>query len=163
LRRGALWQAPAQRKPAQRKPQALMDRYRIKQMLKRHEGLRLKPYRDTVGKLTIGYGRNLEDDGISLEEAELMLENDLDRAVKAARDVVAGFDELDEVRQAVLVDMAFNLGRAGLASFQKMRAALALGDFERAAAEMLDSLWARQVGRRARELAEMMRTGQWAS
>jgi len=140
-----------------------MDRYRIKQMLKRHEGLRLKPYRDTVGKLTIGYGRNLEDDGISLEEAELMLENDLDRAVKAARDVVAGFDELDEVRQAVLVDMAFNLGRAGLASFQKMRAALALGDFERAAAEMLDSLWARQVGRRARELAEMIRTGQWPS
>jgi len=67
------------------------------------------------------------------------------------------------VRQAVLVDMAFNLGRAGLASFQKMRAALALGDFERAAAEMLDSLWARQVGRRARELAEMMQTGQWAS
>ena len=140
-----------------------MDRYRTKQMIKRHEGLRLKPYRDTVGKLTIGYGRNLEDVGISLEEAELMLEHDLDRAIQAAREVIPGFDELDEVRQAVLVDMAFNLGRAGLAGFRRFRAALALGDFERAASEMLDSLWARQVGRRAEELAEMMRSGQWPS
>ena len=140
-----------------------MDRYRTKQMIKRHEGLRLKPYRDTVGKLTIGYGRNLEDVGISLEEAELMLEHDLDRAIQAAREVIPGFDELDEVRQAVLVDMAFNLGRAGLGGFRRCRAALALGDFERAASEMLDSLWARQVGRRAEELAEMMRSGQWPS
>jgi len=140
-----------------------MDRYRTKLLVKRHEGLRLKPYKDTVGKLTIGYGRNLEDVGITLEEAELMLEHDLDRALKDAREVIAGFDELDEVRQAVLVDMAFNLGRAGLAGFRNMRAALALGDFERAASEMLDSLWARQVGRRAQELADMMRSGQWPS
>ena len=138
-----------------------MDRYRTKLLVKRHEGLRLKPYKDTVGKLTIGYGRNLEDVGITLEEAELMLEHDLDRALKDAREVIAGFDELDEVRQAVLVDMAFNLGRAGLAGFRNMRAALALGDFERAADEMLDSLWARQVGRRAQELADMMRSGEW--
>uniref|UniRef100_A0A7V2F643 Lysozyme n=1 Tax=Rhodothermus marinus TaxID=29549 RepID=A0A7V2F643_RHOMR len=136
---------------------------RLRRMLIVHEGLRLKPYRDAVGKLTIGYGRNLEDVGISLEEAELMLEHDLDRAIQAAKEVVPGFDVLDEVRQAVLVNMAFNIGRAGLASFKRMRAALALGDFERAASEMLDSLWARQVGRRAQELAEMMRTGQWTS
>lgn len=131
------------------------------EQLKRHEGLRLKPYRCTAGKLTIGYGRNLEDVGISNAEAEAMLSNDLERCANEVAKHVDAFDKLNDARQAVLVNMCFNLGIAGLLKFKKFIAAVNDGLFELASKEMLDSQWAKQVGNRAIELSEQMKTGVW--
>jgi lysozyme len=127
------------------------------QLIMRHEGLRLKPYRCPAGKLTIGYGRNIEDNGITRDEALFLLRNDL----AAARETLdeLGLD-LDPVRQAVLLDMLYNLGAVRFRRFRIMLQAVRAGDFERAAREMLDSRWSHQVGMRAVELAEMMRSGQ---
>jgi lysozyme len=140
-------------------------RARLREQLLTDEGLRLKPYTDTVGKNTIGVGRNLDDVGITKLEAMYLLENDISRAI---RDLVAALDWfplLDPVRQCVLVNMAFNLGvgnsKRGLLSFQNTLAAIASGDYAAAADGMLRSKWAKQVGHRAERLAKMMRTGQW--
>lgn len=127
--------------------------------IRRHEGLRLHPYTDTRGFITIGYGRNLSTRGIDQEEAEALLEKDLWNAHHDAMSVFGEslFYAFPEDVQRVLVEMAFQMGRKGLASFRKLRAALLEGDWERAAAEMLDSRWAQQTPSRARELAEMVR------
>ena len=77
-------------------------------MIKEHEGLRLQPYLDTVGKMTVGYGHNLDDRGISLAVAELMLKEDYEEAEKQAQNLV-WFDELTNVRQDVVIMMIFNL------------------------------------------------------
>lgn len=133
---------------------------KLKELLIKHEGLRLFPYYDTVGKLTIGVGRNLSDKGISKEEAMILLEND----IKDCEKDLEKFDwykELDEVRKIVILDMCFNLGLPKLLSFKKMIQALRNKDYTRAAHEMLDSKWAHQVGNRALELSEIMRTGEF--
>ena len=124
-----------------------------------HEGLRLKPYRDTRGKLTIGVGRNLDDVGITEDEALYLLKNDIKRVLDFLKERLPYWNGLTETRKMALVDMCFNLGPGGFLSFKKMLRALERGDYEQAAKEMLDSRWARQVGRRAEELAEMMREG----
>ncbi|WP_418141528.1 glycoside hydrolase family protein [Marinobacter sp. MA] len=136
-----------------------MNRQLLRSQLERHEGLRLKPYRDTVGKLTIGYGRNLEDVGISRDEADFMLDNDIDQ-VERQLETVDEYRDLNAVRQAVIANMAFNLGFAGLMGFKNMWAAIGRRDWESASEEMLSSKWARQVGVRAVELSEIMRTGE---
>lgn len=130
----------------------------LKAMLIRQEGLKLKPYRDSVGKLTIGVGRNLEDVGINEQESMLMLDNDIARSVTDAH-TFQWFHTLDSVRQDVLVDMIFNIGLQRVHGFVKMLAALADGNWEIAANELLDSKYAHQVGNRALELAKMIRTG----
>ena len=138
---------------------ALMNR--IKAQLVRHEGLKLKPYRCTAGKLTIGIGRNLDDCGISQKEAYAMLERDiLDCEQRLIDEIPEIYNNLDEVRQSVLLNMCFNLGIKGLMGFKTTLSFIAAGDWERAANNMLASKWAKQVGRRAIELAEMMRKGQ---
>ncbi len=140
----------------------MVDREKVKALIKLHEGLRLKPYKCPAGYLTIGYGRNLEAKGISPMEADMLLESDLDDAIRDAREFFPAFDSLLAPRQAVLVDMAFNLGLPKLRKFKKFRQALVRGDWQDAAREMLDSKWALQVGSRAARLAKMMRTGRWA-
>ncbi|OPZ42219.1 MAG: Phage lysozyme [Bacteroidetes bacterium ADurb.BinA104] len=138
--------------------EALMNR--IKAQLVRHEGLRLKPYRCTAGKLTIGIGRNLEDRGISQKEAYAMLERDiLDFEQQLLNEIPEVYNKLDEVRQSVLLNMCFNLGIKGLLEFKNTLAFIDAGDWERAANGMLASKWAKQVGRRAIELSELMRKG----
>ena len=129
--------------------------------LKRHEGLRLKAYKCTAGKVSIGFGRNLDDRGITQAEADLMLENDVLFLMSILPAKISFFNELDKARADVLVNMAFNLGVNGLLKFKKMLAAIDDGYFTRAAAEMLDSKWAFQVGDRALELAEQMKTGEY--
>ncbi|MCK5866668.1 MAG: glycoside hydrolase family protein [Marinobacter adhaerens] len=136
-----------------------MNRYLLRSQLERHEGLRLKPYRDTVGKLTVGYGRNLEDVGISRDEADFMLDNDIDQ-VERQLDTVDEYRDLDDVRQTLIANMAFNLGFAGVMGFKNMWAAIGRRDWESASEEMLNSKWARQVGVRAVELSEIMQTGE---
>ena len=136
-----------------------MDVYAL---IKRHEGLRLKPYRDTEGHLTIGYGRALNIVGISSDEAEAMLHHDVADVVgKLGR--FQWFKSLGDVRGAVLIDMTFNLGWLKLLGFAHFLDAIERGDFETAAAEMLDSEWAQQVGTRAEELSTMMKTGRWTN
>jgi lysozyme len=134
---------------------------RIKAQLVRHEGLKLKPYRCIAGKLTIGIGRNLDDCGISQKEAYAMLERDiLDCEQRLIDEIPEIYNNLDEVRQSVLLNMCFNLGIKGLMGFKNTLSFIAAGDWERAANNMLASKWAKQVGRRAIELSELMRKGQ---
>lgn len=129
-------------------------------LIKKHEGLRLKPYVDSMGKLTIGYGRNLVDRGITQDEAEYLLENDIDLALEDASDTFDWFSSLSVVRQDVVVSMIFNLGLGGFLGFKKAIEALSKGDFETASNEILSSGWASQVGFRAHKLAEMLRSDQ---
>ncbi len=136
-----------------------MNRTRLKMQLVKHEGIQLKPYTDSVGKLTIGVGRNLTDIGITEDEAMTLLDHDILVAWHACQRVVLGFDALDEPRQHALLDMMVNLGETRFAAFKKMIAAIDARDFDRAADEMLDSKWAKQVDQRAETLATMMRTG----
>lgn len=133
---------------------------RIKEQLLRHEGLRLKPYRCTAGRLTIGIGRNLDDCGISQTEAYVLLENDIQNCEKQLMDEIPEiYNSLDEVRRSVLLNVCFNLGIVGLLGFNNTLAFIAAGDWVRAANGMLASKWAKQVGRRAIELSELMRKG----
>ena len=129
-------------------------------LIRRHEGLRLKPYVDTRGHLTIGYGRALSIVGISGDEAEAMLHHDVAGAMDSLSRL-KWFAPLDEVRRAALVDMAFNLGWARMQEFGHFLDAMERGDFQAAAQEMMNSEWARQVGTRAQELSAMVRTGSW--
>lgn len=131
----------------------------LRERLTRHEGVRLHPYTDTAGKLTIGIGRNLEDTGISYDEAQLMLENDIKRATEHCHTAFPWMAQLSQVRQEVLIEMVFNMGLGGVLTFKNMLAAMERGDYERAAQEMRASQWALQVGLRAKELASAMFTG----
>lgn len=128
--------------------------------LKRDEGLRLKPYTDTVGKVTIGYGRNLSDVGILPGEAEVMLKNDVEK-VRHNLMAFSWYLNLDSVRQAAVENMAFNLGVVGLLHFPHLLQALDTQDWERASREALDSKWATQVGDRAQRIAKQLETGVW--
>ncbi len=134
---------------------------RLRGALIRDEGLQLRPYKDSVGKLTIGVGRNLEDVGLSRAEVDLLLDNDIARVrLELAR--FHWFTNLDTVRQAAIINMGFNLGLGGLLGFRQMIAALERQDWDGAAAAMLDSRWAEQVGMRAQRLANQVRSGEWA-
>jgi lysozyme len=129
--------------------------------LKRDEGLRLTPYRCTAGKLTIGYGRNLEDVGISKEEAEFLLASDLAKAKIDAAKYIPWFWKLTPPRQAVLVNMAFNMGINGLLKFKNTLRLIETGEYAEAAKAMLDSKWAEQTGQRALRLSVQLNTGEW--
>lgn len=123
------------------------------------EGIRLKPYKDTVGKTTIGVGRNLDDVGISRQEAMGLLANDIATVVAMLDHNLPWWSQMSDRRQQVLANMAFNVGITRLLGFRNMLAAMQVGHWDEAAAEMLDSLWAKQVGARAQRLAYMMRNG----
>lgn len=131
----------------------------LRQQLIRHEGVRLRPYRDSVGKLTIGIGRNLDDVGISQDEAEILLDHDIQKVIQDLDTYLPWWKSLTDVRQMVLADMAFNLGITKLLGFTQTLASIKQGDFESAARHMSQSVWATQVGNRAVRLQEMMRTG----
>jgi len=131
---------------------------KLRAMLVRQEALRLRLYKDSQGKLTIGIGRNIEDRGIRESEAYFMLDNDIDEAIAECQKLPF-FTELDPVRQDVLIDMVFNMGLPRVKGFVRMLSALSDHNWEEAAEEMMESKWAMQVGNRAIELAQMVRTG----
>jgi lysozyme len=114
------------------------------------------PYMDTTGHLTIGVGHNLSKP-ISHRAAMLILEDDIADAKNDCLHAFPWFVELNEQRQAVIINMCFNLGLSRLKKFAGMLKAIELGDYDKAADEMLDSLWTKQVGKRAVELAAIMR------
>lgn len=121
------------------------------------EGKRRLPYKDSVGKLSIGIGRNLDDVGVRPDEIALMLENDIKDAEVLARKLVS-FDALTEARKAAVVNMAFNMGPK-LEGFKQTLLAINEGRYEDAAKGMLQSVWAQQVGERAKRLARAMSEG----
>lgn len=137
----------------------MVNRDAMTRQLRLHEGERLKPYRCPAGKLTIGVGRNLDDRGITAEESAFLLASDIAREERELIRALPWVAGLDEVRQRVLLDMAFNLGLSGLLKFKQTLATIQAGDYQRGATMMLDSKWAQQVGTRAERLARMMVTG----
>jgi lysozyme len=128
----------------------------LKEQLVRHEGLRLTVYDCPAGYKTIGVGRNIEQKGITEDEALYLLGNDIKYFTEQLEENLIGFQELSENKKAVLVNMAFNLGVNGLLKFKNMLAAVTEERWEDASSEMLNSRWADQVGNRAIELAEAM-------
>lgn len=136
-----------------------MNREKLKEQLLTDEGLRLKPYKCTAGKTSIGVGRNLDDVGISKAEAMVMLNNDIDNCARDLDKALPWWRELDDARQNVLLNMCFNLGINRLLGFKKTLGLMQAKRYDAAAAEMLDSKWADDVGLRAARLARVMRTG----
>jgi len=131
----------------------------LMQQLKRHEGVKYDLYLCTAGKQTIGVGRNLDDVGITDDEAMYLLGNDIKRVGEELEARVSILPTLSENRKVVLMNMTFNLGINRLLKFKNFFAALEDKDYQKAADEMLDSIWAKQVGKRASELANIMVVG----
>ena len=128
-------------------------------LIKKNEGVRLHLYKCPAGRWTIGFGRNLEARGISIAEAELMIENDVEYFYQRLERFPA-FMKCNETRKAVLIDMAFNMGMSGIRKFKMMWAAISLENWQGASIEILRSNYAAQVPGRAKRNAEIMRTGQ---
>jgi len=137
-----------------------------KDLIKKHEGLKLKAYPDTEGYLTIGFGHCLDahneaDPGaITQEQADKYFEQDFATTLKICEASVPHWADLDEVRRAALLDMTFVLAW-GILKFVNLLSAIKYKDWERASAEVLNSKWARQVKGRAIEVAKMLNTGEW--
>jgi len=129
------------------------------EQIKIDEGLRLELYKCPAGKSTIGYGRNLEDRGITLEEADFLLSNDIRYIQNKLLETKIDFDKLNPIRQSVLINMAYQMGISGLFKFKKMFVALSNQDYNEASLEMLDSRWAKQTPDRANRLANLMKRG----
>jgi len=129
------------------------------EMLKIDEGCMLMPYTCTAGALSIGYGRNLSDNGISQAEALILLKHDVGTATRDAKKFLSKecWEQLTAEHQAVVINLAFNLGINRLRTFVKFRACLLAGDTVGAADELLDSRYAQQVGARADRLASVLR------
>lgn len=136
---------------------------RLRVQLARHEGTRNRMYLDGRGVPTIGIGHNLRDVPISDRAVAVIFDDDASDALADLETRLPWALGLSEPRQAVLVNMIFNLGVAGLLGFHRMLHACAAGKYDTAAAEMRASEWAGQVGDRAIELAEQMATGEWGS
>ncbi len=136
-----------------------MNMQNLIQSIKDHEGKRNTAYQDPLGIWTIGYGHNLEARPLSDAVLEHILAEDIETALRDIRSIIPAFDELDDTRRQVLVEMVFNLGKTRFTSFKRMLAAIYKKDFNTAANEMLNSKWHTQVGRRAEVLAERMRLG----
>ncbi len=127
----------------------------------RHEGLELKPYKCTSNKLTIGIGRNLQDVGITEDEAKYLLMNDLARVDAQMEKLMPWSQSLNPARYDALMNFVFNVGIGTALKFENAMAALKESDFDTAAAELLDSRWSTQVGSRAQELATQIKTGKY--
>lgn len=138
-----------------------MNRDRLKKQLEIDEDRRKRIYTDTVGKISGGIGRNLTDRGFSDDEIDLMYANDIKIAEKDARALVPGFDQLNDARQEVIMNMSFNLGYSRLAAFKKFLAAVNSSDFDEAADEMKNSKWYGQIKDRGVRLVTAMRKGSW--
>tara|TARA_Y100000361_G_scaffold114854_1_gene105440 strand:+ start:3234 stop:3644 length:411 start_codon:yes stop_codon:yes gene_type:complete len=133
-----------------------MNRVQLIEELKRDEGVVLSLYQCSAGKNTIGVGRNLDDRGITEDESDYLLSNDIDLCVEELEGTFPWFATLSDARQRVMVNMCFNLGLSRLLGFEKFLAAMEAGDWETAGIEMLDSKWAVQVGNRSERLKDLV-------
>jgi len=157
------------------------DRDELVKMVALHEGIVLNVYQDHLNINTVGIGRNLDDrgitdgellfmnktiddvydNGLTEEEAYYLCMNDIAIVEKELLDSKPVVNQLTDVRQMVLVDMAFNMGVPRLKLFKNMWLAIEKVNYPLACAEMLDSKWANQVGKRAVRLSEAMKNGKW--
>ena len=128
-------------------------------LIKRHEGFRSKPYKCTAGKLTIGYGHNLDDVGITQAQAQMLLNDDVGNAAYFLEKNYSWFNALDTNRKAALIDMCFQLGKLGYSKFIRMNQWLYAKNYDDAAIAALQSKWAEQTPERAAEIAKIIRTG----
>lgn len=141
-----------------------------------HEGLRLKPYICPAGKLTIGIGRNTEENpftkeelarignwknGITREQAYWLCQNDIERCIKELRNNLIWFEKLDAERKYALIDMCFQLGIIGLLKFKRTLGSIAVGNYELAAEQVLESKYAKQTPDRAKRISNLIKTGRW--
>ena len=133
-------------------------------MLKRHEGVETHAYKCSENKITIGVGRNVDKGGglgLSDDEVDYLLQNDIDRVISELNSEYDWFSDLDEVRQDAIIDISFNLGQTRLRAFKNALSAMAEGDWGEAADQFMDSRWSGQVGNRASNLTDMIRTGSY--
>ena len=133
-----------------------MDREQLEQWIKKHEGYEDNIYMCSAGKLSIGYGRNLQDNGISKDEAEYLFDSDINRTYKDLS-TISWYHQTPTAIQDALFNMCFNLGLSRLLTFKKMIKAILEKNYNQAAREALDSKWAKQVGDRAKDIALMIR------
>lgn len=136
----------------------------LEEQLRFDEGEKLTAYQDHLGFWTIGIGRLIDarkGGGITKEESSYLLNNDIRRKTAEVKAAIPWFGKLDEVRQGVLLNMAFQMGTEGLLKFKNTLRMVESGQYDAAASGMLESLWARQTPERAKRLSEQMRTGVW--
>jgi len=135
-----------------------MDYRKVKEMIKGNEGLRLKPYKCPAGKITIGYGRNLEDKGITVDEADNMLFHDVCEVLADLRCIFQEkvFSDFSEPRQHALIDMRYQLGFGGFRSFKKMIQAIQDDNWPEAIKQVKNSRYYTQVTNRANRVCDMM-------
>ncbi len=136
---------------------------KLLEMLKRHEGVRSHVYLCSAGYETIGVGRNISKSGMGLsdDEVDYLLENDIVRVIKELSSEYPWFKDLDDVRKDAMIDISFNLGATRLRGFKRALAAMEVADYTTAAKEFLDSKWSRDVKGRATELCYMIETGSY--
>ena len=136
---------------------------RLIETLKRHEGVQYYVYKDHLGYETIGVGRCLKEGvglGLTHDEVDYLLMNDINRCLEELDAAFPWFKDLTEIRREAMINLCFNLGLTRLRKFEKALAAMSIHNYEEAANEFLDSRWAKQVGNRAKEVTEMIRTGE---
>ena len=134
-------------------------------MLKLHEGVRTHAYKCSANMITVGVGRNLDENGglgLSEDEIDYLLANDITRVKNELADTYFWFNGINEARQDAMIDMCFNLGLTRLRGFVKALEAMSREQFDIAADEFMDSKWAKQVGMRAVRVTEMIRSGEYA-
>lgn len=139
-------------------------RTELAQQLKGDEGVIAHAYPDHLGYLTIGVGRLIDKrkgGGLRPDEITYLLNNDIDDRIEALTRALPWFQDLDDARRGVLLNMAFQLGTEGLLKFENTLALIRDGKYENAAHAMLQSLWAKQTPQRAQRMADQMRTGLW--
>ena len=136
-----------------------MNKAKLIKELKRDEGIRLHPYHCSANKLTIGVGRNIEERGITEDEAEYLLNNDLTMCIEEVESVFTWYYYITDNRKRAIINMVFNLGLTKLLKFKNFIAAMEAKDYVTAGKEMLDSRWSKQVGNRADRLEQMIVNG----
>ena len=136
---------------------------KLLEMLKRHEGVRSHVYLCSAGYETIGVGRNISKSGMGLsdDEVDYLLENDIVRVIKELSSEYPWFKDLDDVRKDAMIDISFNLGATRLRGFKRALAAMEVADYTTASLEFLDSKWSRDVKGRSTELAYMIEMGEY--
>ncbi len=136
---------------------------KLLEMLKRHEGVRSHVYLCSAGYETIGVGRNISKSGMGLsdDEVDYLLENDIVRVIKELSSEYPWFKDLDDVRKDAIIDIGFNLGATRLRGFKRALAAMDVADYKTASLEFLDSKWSRDVKGRSAELAHMIAIGEY--